>query len=114
MTVGEKLRNLRANMKKTLGEQSIALGVAVNSIYRWENDKSMPKKSTLKHLAEFYDVPLEWLTSDNYAIDKAGCVSCYDPQIDDVNEQDLILMFRKLTENKKHRVLGYIERMCIE
>ena len=103
MSLGEKLRSLRVKEKKTLQEQSAILGVSMNSVYRWEHDLAVPRKSMLKALADHYSVPLDWLLSESAA---ASLVS-------DI-EQKLLTMFRKLTENSKFKVLGYVERMCVE
>ena len=103
MSLGEKLRNLRQKTRKTLQEQSELLGVSMNSVYRWEHDLAVPRKSMLKTMAEFYGVPLDWLLSESAA---ASLVS-------DI-EQKLLCMFRKLTDNNRYMVLGYVERMCVE
>ena len=103
MSLGEKLRNLRLKTKKTLHEQSKILGVSMNSVYRWEHDLAVPRKSMLKKMADLYSVPLEWLLSESAA---ASLVS-------DI-EQKLLGMFRKLSDNSRFKVLGYIEHMCVE
>ena len=103
MSLGEKLRSLRLKGKKTLHEQSALLGVSMNSVYRWEHDLAVPRKPMLKAIAEHYSVPLDWLLSESAA---ASLVS-------DI-EQKLLCMFRKLSDNSKYKVLGYVERMCVE
>ena len=103
MSLGEKLRNLRQKGKKTLMEQSGILGVSMNSVYRWEHDLAVPRKSMLKMMADYYSVPLDWLLSENAS---ASLVSD--------TEQNLLCMFRKLTDNSRYKVLGYVERMCVE
>ena len=103
MSLGEKLRSLRLKGKKTLHEQSAILGVSMNSVYRWEHDLAVPRKSMLKTLADYYSVPLDWLLSESAA---ASLVS-------DI-EQKLLCMFRKLSDNSRFKVLGYVERMCVE
>ena len=103
MSLGEKLRSLRQKSKKTLQEQSASLNVSMNSVYRWEHDLAVPRKPMLKKLADHYAVPLDWLLSESAA---ASLVS-------DV-EQKLLCMFRKLSDNSKFKVFGYVERMCVE
>ena len=103
MRLGEKLRSLRQKTRKSLKEQSVILGVSMNSVYRWENDLAVPRRSMLKAMADYYSVPLEWLLSENAS---ASLVS-------DI-EQKLLCMFRKLTDINKYLVLGYVERMCLE
>ena len=103
MTLGEKLRNLRLKDKKTLYDQSKILNVSMNSVYRWEHDLAIPRKSMLKTMADHYMVSLDWLLSESTS---ASLVS-------DV-EQKLLGMFRKLSDNSRYKVLGYVERMCVE
>ena len=103
MTLGEKLRSLRLKEKNTLHEQSVIFGVSMNSVYRWEHDLAVPRKHMLKTMADHYAVSLEWMLSEGTA---ASLVS-------DV-EQKLLGMFRKISENSRYKVLGYVERMCVE
>lgn len=103
MSLGEKLRNLRLKTKKTLQEQSEIFGVSMNSVYRWEHDLAVPRKSMLREMAEHYSVPMEWLLSESAA---ASLVS-------DI-EQKLLSMFRQLSDRSRYKVLGYVERMCVE
>jgi len=114
MSVGERLRGLRLNMKKTLQEQSEVLNVSLNSVYRWEHDLTVPRKQVLKKLAAYYDVPYEWLTNGTSGEEYSGkCDGCIlNP--DKNTEQKILKMLRKLSDNNKYKILGYIERMCVE
>ena len=103
MSLGDKLRNLRIKTRKTLQEQSKILGVSMNSIYRWEHDLTVPRKKMLRKIATYYSISLEWLLSDKSAASLVSEV-----------ELDLLGMFRKLPDNSRYKVLGYIERMCVE
>ena len=103
MTLGDKLRNLRLKDRKTLKEQSLLFGVSMNSIYRWESDLTVPRKHILMSMADYYSVTYEWLLAENTA---ASLVS-------DV-EMRLLSMFRKLSDPGRYKVLGYVERVCIE
>ena len=103
MSLGEKLRSLRIKTKKTISEQSRLLRVSMNSVYRWEHDLATPRKPMLKVMADYYGVPLEWLLLEGAS---ASLIS----EI----EQNLLGMFRKLPDNNRYKVLGYIERMYLE
>ncbi|MCL2628791.1 MAG: helix-turn-helix domain-containing protein [Oscillospiraceae bacterium] len=103
MSLGEKLRNLRLKTRKTLCEQSKILSVSMNSVYRWEHDLALPRKPILKMMADYYGVPLDWLLSE---ISSSSLISN--------SEQVLLSMFRKLPDNSRYKVLGYVERMCVE
>ena len=103
MSLGEKLRNLRLKTKKTLSEQSRILKVSMNSIYRWEHDLAVPRKPMLRLMADYYGVPLDWLLSEGASASLVSEV-----------ELNLLGMFRKLSDNSRFKVLGYVERMYVE
>jgi len=103
VSLGEKLRNLRLKTKRTLYDQSRLFGVSMNSVYRWEHNLAVPRKSMLKTMAEYYAVPFDWLLSEGA-----------DASLVSDNEQKLLFMYRKLSDNNRYRVLGYVERMCVE
>ena len=103
MSLGDKLRNLRLKTRKTLREQSRLIGVSMNSVYRWEHDLTIPRKPTLKLMADYYGVPLDWLLTEDTS---ASLVN--------ETEQNLLGMFRKLPDKTRYKVIGYVERMCIE
>jgi len=112
VTIGETLRSFRLKKKRTLKEQSEALGVSVNSVYRWEHDLALPRKSALKKMAATFGVTIERLLQGNSLdnVDRFSGSIYYD----DNTEQQLLSMFRKLSEPDKYRLLGYIERICVE
>ena len=103
MSLGEKLRSLRQKTRKTLSEQSKILKVSMNSVYRWENDLAMPRKPTLRMMADYYGVPLDWLLMEGASASLVSEV-----------EQNLLGMYRKLPETNRYKVLGYVERMYVE
>ena len=103
MSLGEKLRTLRLKTRKTLSEQSKILKVSMNSVYRWEHDLAMPRKPMLRLMADYYGVPLDWLLSESASASLVSEV-----------ELNLLGMFRKLSDNNRYKVLGYVERMYIE
>jgi len=103
MSLGEKLRSLRLKTKKTLTEQSRILRVSMNSIYRWEHDLAMPRRPMLRKMADYYGVPLDWLLSESASASLVNEI-----------ELNLLGMFRKLPDNNRFKVLGYVERMYVE
>jgi len=103
MNLGDKLRTLRLRTKKTLREQSKILNVSMNSIYRWEHNLSVPRKPVLQRMADYYEVPFEWLISDDSSASLVSEV-----------ELDLLGMFRRLPDKNRFKVIGYVERMSVE
>jgi len=116
MTIGDKLRNLRIMSKKTLKEQSEIFGVSLNSVYRWEHGLTMPKRSVLKRMSEYYEVPLLWLLqeSDDEGMNGNGNGSELYASPENGSEQKLLKMYRKLPESYKYKILGYVERVYVE
>ena len=115
MSIGDRLRNLRQKARKSLKTQSETFGVSINTIYRWEHNKATPRAGVLKKMAEHYNVPYEWL--------KTGIISAENsPSNNNVEncslpgdvEKELLSMFAKLSCASKYKVIGYVERVCVE
>jgi len=75
----------------------------MNSVYRWEHDLAVPRKPMLRLMADYYGVPLDWLLSESASASLVSEV-----------ELNLLGMFRKLSDNNRYKVLGYVERMYVE
>ena len=120
MKLNEKLRFLRLKNKLTLKELGTISGVSLNSVYRWEHCHSIPRKRSLKKIADYYDVPLEWLRYDNVGksyFDENG--NCINPVLNTLAyendmEQKLLKALIKLSDIDKHKVLTFIENMGAE
>ena len=112
MSIGKKLKNLRSAMRWTLKQKSEVFGVSLNTVYRWEHDLAIPRKSVLERMANYYGVAYEWLANENSSDDKPE--QACDRNAETAIEQQLLRMFRQLPVTKKHKVLGYIERIIVE
>lgn len=113
MNISERLRKLRLKTKKTLKEVSKILNVSLNTVYRWEHDLSIPRKSALRKIAEYYDVPFEWLIHGSAGVENSK-YNIYTLIPDSDTEERILKMIKNLPERSKYRILGYIERMCVE
>ena len=111
MSTGEKLRELRTGRSKTLKEQSDIAGVSLNTAYRWEHGRALPRRSSLKKIAAFYNVPFEWLIGTEGA---EANITTADVYPDGNTENQLLTMYRALPNNSKFMILGYIERVYVE
>lgn len=62
MTFEEKLKSLR--LKKSMGQQAaaVALGISVRQYQRFEAGEQRPGYENLIHIADLFDVSLDWLT----------------------------------------------------
>jgi transcriptional regulator with XRE-family HTH domain len=58
MTLGELLRQARETKGMSTRELAEKVGVSHSAIYKYESDKSEPRVSHLKWLAEALDLPI--------------------------------------------------------
>jgi transcriptional regulator with XRE-family HTH domain len=103
-TLGEKIRGLRLRDKRSLKDESLLLNVSMNSLYRWEHDLVIPRKPMLMRICEYHNVTMEWLVSEATKI----------PSMVDEEEDKLLGLYKRLPSPVKYKVLGYVERMCVE
>ena len=103
MTLGEKIRTLRIRSNRSLREQGSILRVSINSLYRWEHDMVIPRREMLTRISECYGVSLEWLVSDRSV-----------PSLVNEAESKLLGLYRTLPTQVRYKVLGYVERVCVE
>jgi len=113
MSIGERLKSLRVSLKKTLKDESELFDVSINTVYRWEHNLTVPRKGVLKKVAEFYNVPFEWILHGDFGDENSKCAVCIMNPESDI-EYKLLKMFRKLPDINKYKILGYVERMLVE
>ena len=65
MTLGQKLKKLRADKGLTQKDLAEQLHVTFQTVSKWENDENEPDISTLKELAKLYDVSVDHLISED-------------------------------------------------
>ena len=63
--LGELLKQLRKENKCSQEELSNKLMVSRQTISKWENNKSLPDIHTLKLIADFFDVSLDYFIKEN-------------------------------------------------
>ena len=111
-TFGERLRGLRKTTNRTLKEESEIFEVSLNSVFRWENNMTMPRRAMVRKIAGFYNVDYDWLLHGAPA-DKS-VVRIEPDGIESSTEKQLLRMFKNLSYDSKFKVLGYVERICVE
>jgi len=111
MNIGEKLSDLRTMKNKTLKDTSNIVGVSLNTVYRWEHNRAVPRKASLRKLAAFFNVPYEWFTNPEIKDNNGAAAEWHAP---DNSEGHLLKMYRDLPNNSKYKVLGYVERVYVE
>jgi len=114
-TFGGRLHNLRKTTNRTLKEESELFDVSLNSVYRWEHDMTLPRRVMIKKIADFYGVSYEWLLNgqNGPAVERITVQSDEDEAKSGIEKQ-LMRMFKNLSYNSRFKVLGYVERICVE
>lgn len=69
MTFNEKLKKLRKNKKITQEELAQKIFVTRTAVSKWESGRGYPSLDTLKNLAEFYEISIDDLISNEEIID---------------------------------------------
>lgn len=65
MTLGEKLKNLRNERGLYQRDVARALDMAITTISGYERDDRRPNPETLKQLADYYGVTIDYLVSSS-------------------------------------------------
>jgi len=114
-TFGGRLQSLRKTTNRTLKEESEVFDVSLNSVYRWEHDMTLPRRTMIRRIAEYYGVSYEWLLNGQSgpAVERMS-VQPDDDEAKSGTEKQLMRMFKNLSYNSRFKVLGYVERICVE
>ncbi|MGN1212556.1 MAG: helix-turn-helix domain-containing protein [Christensenellales bacterium] len=95
-----KLKDLRKDFKLTQQQLADYLGVAESTYRGYENGTSEPSIETLKKLATYYGVTLDYLCEFK---------TVEIPSISAEKDKKVINMFLKMTETKKQSIRAVIE-----
>ncbi|WP_304508060.1 helix-turn-helix domain-containing protein [Anaerotignum sp.] len=100
----QRLKQLREAKNMTQVRLGIEVGVSQETISGYEIDKAMPPADMLIKLADSLD------TSIDYILGRTDIKDFKPFNKSDLSEmeRDLISTFRKLSENKKERAIGFI------
>ena len=74
MTIGKRIRHLREKKGYTQAEFGKLLGLSDKAVSTWENDTKVPRMSTLKNIAELFNVPTSYLVGDKEQKNHRGAV----------------------------------------
>lgn len=100
----KKLKNLRSDAGITQDELSIILQIPKPTYAHYETGRSEPNIETLKKIADYFDVSLDYLcdrqNKNNLQLD-----SFTDAQ------KNLIEMIKPLSEKQVYSLIGYVTRM---
>ena len=68
MTLGQKLKKLRAEKDLTQKDLADQLHVSFQTVSKWENDENEPDIATLKELAKLYGCSIDYLVNEDDSI----------------------------------------------
>lgn len=100
----ERLKQLREAKNMTQVRLGIELGVSQETISGYEIGKAMPPADMLVKLADILDTSVDYILgrTDNRYLDKLSKSDLSDQEL------ELILIFRKLPQNKRERGMGFL------
>ena len=107
MSVGAKLREIRKKRQKTLRQVQEDTGLSFSNIAEVERGEHSINVETLKTLAKYYDVPLDYFTDNEFEITSSTTLSgtqlaLYNGTKDLTDEQlNEILNFVEFVKSKK-------------
>jgi len=93
-------------------EESKIFDVSENTVYKWEHNLNVPRKSVLKKIAYFYSIPFEWLLhGDTVEAEENSEYTVFILNRED--ERELIEMFTRLPNIKRYKIIKYAERILV-
>lgn len=99
MNIGARLRAIRKDKKLTQKKLSKISGISTNTISKMENNKMSPSTKLLE----------KWAKSVGVQISE---IYCYTAEIEaTVDEQQLMMMYRRLSESDRANVLRLLRSM---
>ena len=101
--LSKNLKILRERKGVTQAELANVLGITQQAVARWEKEKSEPDNNTLKQLAKYFSVSIDYLL-DN---EKNNL-----PVFND-DETKLIYNYRKLDGDGKNLLLGLVKSLSL-
>lgn len=78
--IGEHLKQCREAAKKLQKDAAKFLGVSVDTIWRWENDKGVPSLSQALALAQFFNTSISVLSGEEVS---SACAPVMNPNEND-------------------------------
>lgn len=122
MSIGKKLKMLRSKSDLSLDELATSLNKSVSKeeeqyvmfnkgkLSKWENDREEPKLSALKYVADFYDVSVDSIISDNDKSDLGvpliGKIAAGTPIFADQNIEDYFTIDSRIDADFCLRIQG--------
>lgn len=101
------LKELREEKKLSQQKLATIINVSQQSIYKYENGLAEPDFDTLRNLANYFDVSVDYLIDNTDIRQKYEHLT--DEKLNDL-EYRLVTEFRKLPSDLKHTIIYYASR----
>lgn len=92
--LGEKLRTLRKKRNLTQEDLGNIFGLSASTIGMYEQNRRIPDLYTLEKIADFFNVPVDYLVKSNWKFPK-----CFDIEQNKCDEQE---QYKKLLVMLRH------------
>ena len=104
--------------KKLLDEKGLknsdvsrGTGISNMTLSDWKNGKTVPKTSTMKKIAEFLDVSVDYLTCGKEIDNKELARIDVELSKQDIETKNYMLKFAKLELEKKKQIMSLIDML---
>ena len=99
--------------EKGLKNSDVSRGANVSNmtLSDWKNGKTIPKTSTMKKIAEFLDVSVDYLTCGKEVNNKEMARIDIELAKQDIETKNYMLKFAKLEPEKKKQIMSLIDML---
>ena len=99
--------------EKGLKNSDVSRGANVSNmtLSDWKNGKTVPKTSTIKKIAEFLDVSVDYLTCGKEVNNKEMARIDIELSKQDIETKNYMLKFAKLELEKKKQIMSLIDML---
>ena len=99
--------------EKGLKNSDVSRGANVSNmtLSDWKNGKTVPKTSTIKKIAEFLDVSVDYLTCGKEVDNKEMARIDIELAKQDIETKNYMLKFAKLESEKKKQIMSLIDML---
>lgn len=102
--LGDRIRELRENAGLKQKDMAVKFSINENTWSQYENNKRTPDLETIKKIAEFFKVSIDYL------VDLTD--ETYDPREDEFRE--IVHIFNKLSKVQKQKLVSEIKDRYVE
>ena len=115
MEFSENLRYLRNSRQFTQKKLASILGLSTNCVCEWEKGRSEPSISTIKKIADLFEVSSDYLLGleDDFGARTAASTSSHSPRSDELTQKEKALLeaFKKLLPETQDFLLRTAESL---